>query len=141
MKYLVLFTLTLFGCATIAQTHSKPSGEKVISSLLEVSDRILSNEPLCNMESISSPSNPYTLKHHLSVILATSYESENITNIQTSCAASKHEQSGGKIIDIWDCTLATNENSSSGEFISASTIAFGLNKRDLAFVPQSLRCF
>ena len=141
MKYLAVFSLALFGCTTTAETILKPNGEQIISSLLEASDVILSEEPLCDMKSTSSPVNEYTLKNHLSVILSTSYESKNITNIQTGCEVSKHEQSSGQEIDIWDCRLTTKENSPSGEFISASTIAFSLNKTSLIFEPKSLRCF
>lgn len=141
MKYLAWITLILFGCETTAKPFSKPSGEQALASLFEVSDRVLSKEPLCNTESFSAPRSPYTLGHHLSVILSTSYETNNLTRIQTSCSASKHEASDGKLIDIWDCRLTTNETSESGGFVSASTIAFGLDKSNFKFVQESLRCF
>lgn len=145
MKYFLWITFTLFGCASIAETptktSAKPSGEQVLSSLFEAFDRNLSEEPLCSMGSISDPKSPYRLKNHLSVIFSTSYESKNSTSIETTCSASKHEKPNGKTIDIWDCKLTVNEATKTGEFISASTIAFGLKKTNLRFMPQSLRCF
>lgn len=141
MKYGLWVTLLLFGCGSYAQALNKPGGEQVLSSLLAASDQDLSKEPLCNMQSISLPSKPYTLRDHLAAILATSYESHNITGIQISCSPSKSEVSGGALIDIWDCQLIANEVSPSGEIISASTVAFGLNQVDFDYVPHSLRCF
>lgn len=141
MKHCTWLIFILLGCASHAQLPEKPTGEQVLSSLLEASDQELSIEPLCNMQSVSLPKKPYKLKHHLSAILATSYESSNTTKIQTSCNSSKHETPNSSVIEIWDCQLVTNELSPSGELITASTIAFGLNKLNLEYVPQSLRCF
>ena len=141
MKHIAWFTLLLVGCATAEQTPPKLNGEQVISSLMEISDRVLSKEPLCDMISVASPNNPYTLKDHLSVVLSSSYESNNITTIKTNCDASKQDLPNGQILDIWDCKLTINESSVTGEFISASTIAFGLDKNNLKYVPLSLRCF
>ena len=141
MKYLFCLFLPLIGCASNAQMSNNPTGEEVISALLEVSDLELSTEPLCNVESVSLIKKPYLLMHHLSAILATSYESKNSIQVQTSCSSSMHEKSNGSLIEVWDCQLITNELSPSGEFITASTIAFGLEKPNLKYVPLSLRCF
>ena len=141
MKHLTLFTLLLVGCATNATTDKKPNGTQALASLFEASERILEKEPLCNLESVANPSVPYTLKDQLSVALSPSYDNENITNIQTNCNPSKHDTDNNQTIDIWDCTLIVNETSSTGEFISSSTIAFGLTKEEFKFVPKSLRCF
>ncbi len=141
MKYLTLFVLLILGCTSNATTDSKPDGVQVLTSLLDASNSILDAEPLCNMQSVSTSKVPYTLKDHLSVVLSSSYESENKTNIQTTCNTSKHDTDKNQVIDIWDCTLIVNEISSTGEFISSSTIAFGLTKTDFKFVSKSLRCF
>ena len=141
MKYIFWLLLLLIGCATNAQTSNRPTGEEVLSSLLEASDQELSKEPLCNVTSVSLIKKPYLLMHHLSAILATSYESKNSTTVQTSCSSSKHKQLNGSLIEIWDCRLIINELSASGELITASTVAFSLEKLNLKYVPQSLRCF
>ena len=141
MKHIFFLLLVLVGCATDAQIPKKPTGEEALSSLLEASGQELSREPLCNMNSVSLSKKPFLLMHHLSVILATSYESKNLTNIQTSCSTSKHEYSNGSLIEVWDCQLITNELSPSGELVTASTVAFSLEKVNLKYVPQSLRCF
>lgn len=141
MKRFVCLSFLMIGCASNAQTPVKPNGEEVFLSLLNAAGRALTEEPLCNMQSVSSPQQPFTLGHHLSTVLATSYESSNTTKIQTNCNLSKTEQPNGIPIDIWDCQVISNEISVSGEFISSSTIAFGLRISDLKFVPMSLRCF
>jgi len=123
MKFLTLFTLLLLGCATNATIDKKPNGEQVLASLFEASGRNLENEPLCNMESVSNPKVPYTLKDQLSVVLSPSYDNENKTNIQTNCNPSKHDADNNQVMDIWDCALIVSETSSAGEFISSSTIA------------------
>lgn len=141
MKILALFSFLMLGCATNAAIDKKPNGTQVLASLFEASGRNLEFEPLCNMESVSNPKVPYTLKDQLSVVLSPSYDSKNKTTIQTSCNPSKHDADNNQVIDIWDCTLIINETSSEGRFISSSTVAFGLTKVDFKFVPQSLRCF
>lgn len=140
VKYALSLTLMLLACKTTAQTNPKPNGEQVILAILEASEQDLSEEPLCNIGPTGS-SESYTLKDYLSVVLATSYENKNTTSITTTCTASKTEPQDGQLIDIWDCLLTTYETSPSGEFISASTIALGLDKNKLIYIPQTLRCF
>jgi hypothetical protein len=141
MKYILIASLCLLGCTSNAQTSEKPSGERVLASLFDGASVVLSTEPLCNMVSVSLNKKDIQLKDHLASVLATSYESENVTTVTTSCSDSKYQSRNDEVIDIWDCMLVVNETSSSGEFISSSTIAFGLNKQDLVLLPNSLRCF
>lgn len=139
MRSLLLIGLLLFGCATNAD-NSAPTGVEVLSALLKSGDFGLKDEPLCQMTTASLGLNEITLADHLSVILSTSYETNNITTISSKCEASKHDDNGSTI-DIWDCSLQVNETDASGEYISGSTIAFGITKNDKKLVRGSLRCF
>lgn len=141
MKSLLLPCLFLLGCTTHVLASVKPSGESVLASLFDASDVLLSQEPLCNKASPSMNKSHLQLKDLLATVLAGSYESKNKTVVTTSCNASKHELKKGNLVDIWDCMLMVNESDSNKNFISSSTIAFGLDTKDLTFIPQSLRCF
>ena len=138
MRSLLLISLLLFGCTTNAAPP--PTGEEVLSALLKNGAIRLKDEPLCQMTTASIGLNDITLADHLSVVLSTSYETNNITTISSKCEKSKHDNKGATI-DIWDCSLQINEKDTSGEYISGSTIAFGITLKEKKLVAGSLRCF
>ena len=139
MRSLLFAGLMLFGCASNAEIAA-PTGEQAVSALLKSSDIKLKDEPLCQMTTASIGLNDMTLADHLSVVLSTSYETTNITSISSKCEKSKHDNNGSTI-DIWDCSLQINEKDTSGEYISGSTIAFGITLNEKKLVKGSLRCF
>lgn len=141
MRTFFLFVFALVGCTATFESNSKPSGEQALVALFTELERDLTKEPLCNMSSVEHPHTPYLLKHHLATILATSYESNHYTRLETDCNASKHQVDTGDVVDIWDCKLTSTELSSTGETVSVSTVAFGLAINTFDMVPQSLRCF
>jgi len=142
IKHIGMSLLLFFvACVTNAEVAKKPSGEIVFQSLLSAGNIELSNEPLCNMSSISMNKQNLLLSDHLATILSSSFESENKTTLTTSCSKSKHDLTDSKVIDVWDCMLVINENNLEKAFITSSTVAFSLDKDNYAFIDNSLRCF
>ncbi|HEY5603111.1 MAG TPA: hypothetical protein VIM41_08395 [Gammaproteobacteria bacterium] len=141
MKKLLTFIILLHGCSVFAVDNPQPpSGEAVFDILLNNSNRPLSKEPLCNMKSGTRKNVDVTLGQHLATLLSVSYETKNIVSLTSSCALSKHDNSG-VIVDAWDCKLEMNETNASGEFISSAMVAFTLSVDKSKFINGSLRCF
>ncbi len=138
MKILFFVLPFLYSCSTVAGDKIPPSGELFYDILLSMRDIKLSEEPLCNLTSVTRNTNNLTFGNHLSTILSTS----NTTNtISSSCSISKYEKKNKVIIDIWDCKLEIKETSNKSEFISSSIIAFGINPEKMKYQAGTLRCF
>lgn len=141
MKALLLVLSLLYGCSTIANNASPPSGELFYDTILNMRDIKLSNEPLCDLTSVFQKTSDLTFGNHLSTILSTSYKTNSTNTISSSCTMSKFEKKDKVFITIWDCKLEIKETSSNGDFISSSMIAFGINAENMKYQPGTLRCF
>ena len=141
MKILFFLLPILYSCSTEAGNKIPPSGELFYDILLSMSDIKLSEEPLCNLSSVTRKTNHLTFVNHLSTILSTSYTTNTTNTISSSCTISKHEKKNKVIIDIWDCKLEIKETSNKGDFISSSMIAFGINPKKMEYQAGTLRCF
>jgi len=139
MKKLAFFMLVFYGCSSSAVDMAAPSGEEVFRLLLNSGDMALKDEPLCNVLS-TTKSGPLHLSDQLATILSTSYNTENINTFSSTCSKSKHEFENGKVVGIWDCTLQVLESSTNVEFISSSTLAFGLSMDKTKLLPGTIRC-
>lgn len=130
----VLLTIIVMASCTASAADSlkPPNGEEVFAALLQNLDVSLAAEPLCKANT--------KLSNHLALALSVSYANKNTATLKSSCVPSKFDIATGKTMDIWDCTIQINENSQKGEFISSSTIAFGLTPDTKKFVKGSLRC-
>ena len=131
----------LVGIVAYADLIHKPSGEKVLQSLLSAGAINLSDEPLCNLSSVSMNKPNLLLRDHLATMLSTSFESNNQTVVATACNESKHDFPSGQVTNVWDCSLGIRENGLAGEFISSSTVVFSLRVDDYSLIRGSLRCF
>lgn len=132
MRYLICF-LFLTGCAVHAAEHSNPpSGEQVFNALLKNGNIDLATEPLCKAD--------INLYEQIALALSVSHESDNKTSIESRCSPAKHEMSTGNVVNVWDCTVQINENDKTGEYISSSTMVFGLTLKNKEFIKGSLRC-
>lgn len=140
MKIIFLVLPLLFSCSTVAEDKSIPNGEVFYDVLFSIQELILSNEPLCNLTSVTRKNTKITLGNHLSTVLSTSYNTNTKNSISSSCSLSKHENKNKVIVDIWDCKLEVSEKNTKGDFISASMIAFGINTKSMKYQPGTLRC-
>ncbi len=138
MKILLFALPLLYSCSIVAGNKPPPSGELFYDILSSMRDLKLSEEPLCNLTSVTRNTSDLTFGDHLSTILSTSYTTNTISS---SCLISKHEKENKAIIDIWDCKLEIKETSNKGDFISSSMIAFGINMEKLKYQVGTLRCF
>ncbi len=141
MKILLFMLPLLYSCSTIANNKTPPSGELFYDVLLSMTDVKLSNEPLCNLTSVSRNTSELTFGNHLSTILSVSYKTNSTNTISSSCSISKHEKENKTVVDIWDCKLELKETNSKGNFISSSMVAFGINTDNLKYQAGTLRCF
>ncbi len=140
MKIIIIILPFLFSCTSIASDKFIPNGEIFYDILFSIQNLDLSKEPLCNVISVTRKNSKITLGEHLSTILSTSYNSTAKNTIKSSCLLSKHEDANKNIVAIWDCKLEVNETKVSGEFISASMIAFGINAKNMKYQSGTLRC-
>lgn len=132
MRYLICL-LFLTGCTIdAAEPSSPPSGEEVFNALLKNGNIDLATEPLCKAD--------MNLYEQMALALSVSYGNDNRTVIESHCLPSKHEMSTGNVVDVWDCTVQINENNKEGEFVSSSTIVFGLTLKTRELIKGSLRC-
>lgn len=141
MKILFFILPLLYSCSTVAGNKPPPSGELFYDVLLSIRDIKLSKEPLCNITSVTRSTSDLTFGNHLSTILSTSYATNTINTISSSCSASKYEKKNKTTIDIWDCKLEIKETSNKGDFISSSMVAFGINAENMEYQTGTLRCF
>jgi len=85
--------------AMAADIATSPKGEEVFDALLNSLNIPLSEEPLCNMESITRKNPKKTLGQHFSFLLALSYDNNDISTIKSSCQLSKYESSDSKLLE------------------------------------------
>ncbi len=141
MKKIVFLIIMAYGCSAMAVDPIPPTGEEVFKLLLSSGNIKLKNEPLCNVISISKIHDDMLLVNHLATVFSTTYDTDNINTVATSCSKSKHQKESGHVVDIWGCSLQVTESSQNGSFISSSMVAFGISKGKNKIVSGTLRCF